>query len=177
MNSCFFFNNFRKNQRNVLDIFSRNCNGIIKYDKYQKARIKLTNIQLNKLKSPAKNKTETILRINKKKIEDEELPHELFLIIRQTTKIRNVFGNKMSTDIKRSKAQISKIVQSDRSFGSWLCNLVKKARTNIAIPLARDNLPGLVSHLAPTAINKFERKNKWERSYESRNKICFNYFK
>ena len=30
--------------------------------------------------------------------------------------------------------------------------------TNIAIPLARDNLPGLVSNLTPSAINKFERK-------------------
>ena len=69
------------------------------------------------------------------------MPYELFLIKRQTTKIRNVLANKMSTDIKRSKAQIYKTVQSDRSFGSWLCNLVKKALTNIAIPLARDNLP------------------------------------
>ena len=42
--------------------------------KYQDARIKLTNTQLNKLKSAAKNKTGTILRSNKKKVEDEELP-------------------------------------------------------------------------------------------------------
>ena len=42
---------------------------------YQEAIIKLTNTQLNKLKSPAKNKAGTILRLNKKKVEDEELPH------------------------------------------------------------------------------------------------------
>ena len=42
--------------------------------KYQDARIKLTNTQLSKLKSAAKNKTGTILRSNKKKVEDEELP-------------------------------------------------------------------------------------------------------
>ena len=42
---------------------------------YQIARVKLTNTQLNKLASAAKNKTGTILRINKKKFEDEELPH------------------------------------------------------------------------------------------------------
>ena len=30
--------------------------------------------------------------------------------------------------------------------------------TNIAIPLARDNLPGLVSNLNVNALNKFERK-------------------
>ena len=42
---------------------------------YQEAREKLTNTQLNKLKSKTKNKTRTILRINNKNIEDEELPH------------------------------------------------------------------------------------------------------
>ena len=37
-------------------------------------------------------------------------------------------------------------------------NLGKKAPRDIAITLARDNLPGLVSHLTSNAINKFERK-------------------
>ena len=46
--------------------------------KYQDARIKLTNTQLNKLKSAAKNKTGTILRSNKKKVEDEELYNNYF---------------------------------------------------------------------------------------------------
>ena len=80
-------------------------------------RVKLTNTQLNKLKSSAKNKTGTILRLNKKKFEDEELPHELFLTTRQTTKKRNAFANNISTDIKLSKAQISKIIQSGGCFG------------------------------------------------------------
>ena len=84
---------------------------------YQEARVKLTNTQLNKLKSAAKKKTGTILRSNKKNFEDEELPHELFLIRRQTAKIRNAFANNMSTDIKLSKAQISKIIQEGGSFG------------------------------------------------------------
>ena len=64
----------------------------------------------------------------------------------------------MSTDIKLSKTQISKIIQSGGSFGSWLGNLGKKVLTNIAILLARDNLPGLVSNLTSNAINKFNRK-------------------
>ena len=72
---------------------------------------KLTNIQLNKLKSAAKNKVGTILRLNKKKFEDGELPNELFLTTKQTTKLRNVFASNMSTDIKLSKAQISQMVQ------------------------------------------------------------------
>ena len=40
------------------------------------------------------------------------LPHELLLTTRQTTKLRNAIENHMSTDIKLSKAQISKIIQS-----------------------------------------------------------------
>ena len=64
----------------------------------------------------------------------------------------------MSTDIELSKAQISKITQSVGSFGSWLANLGKKTITNIAIPLARKNLSGLVSNLVSSAINKFDKK-------------------
>ena len=36
--------------------------------------------------------------------------------------------------MKLSKAQISKMIQSGGSFGSWLGNLGKKALTSIAIP-------------------------------------------
>ena len=42
---------------------------------YQEASVKLTNTRLNKLKAPAKNKTGTILRLNKKNFEDEKLSH------------------------------------------------------------------------------------------------------
>ena len=35
---------------------------------YQKVRVKLTNTQLNKIKSAAKRKLGTILRINNKKV-------------------------------------------------------------------------------------------------------------
>ena len=113
-------------------------------------KIKETRVKFSQgsviIKSAAKNKTRTILNLNKKNFGDEELPHELFLTTRQTTKMRNTFANNMSTDIKLSKAQISKIIQSGGFFGSWLGNLGKKALTIIAIPLARDNLPGLVSN-------------------------------
>ena len=40
------------------------------------------------------------------------LPHELLLTTRQKTKLRNAFNNNMSTDLKLSRAQISKIIQS-----------------------------------------------------------------
>ena len=60
--------------------------------------------------------------------------------------------------IKISKTQISKTIRSGGSFGSWLGNLGKKALTDVAIPLDRDNLPRLVCNLTSNAINKFERK-------------------
>ena len=86
------------------------------------------------------------------------MPHELYLTTRQTTKTRNALANNILTDIQLSKVQISKIIQSSGSFGSWLGNLGKKALTNIAIPLARDNLPRLASNLTSSAINKLGRK-------------------
>ena len=120
---------------------------------YQEAKVKLTNKQLKKLKSAAKYNT--ILRINQKNFEDEEFPHELFLTTRRTIKIRNFFVNNISRDIKLSKTQISKIIQSAGSFGSWLGNLKEKARTNIAILFRRDNLSELASNLTSDAVNKF----------------------
>ena len=86
------------------------------------------------------------------------MPQELFLSTRQRTKIRNVFANNMSTDIKLRKAQMSKIIQSGGSFNSWLGNLGKKTLINITIPLPKDNLPRLVSNLTSNAINEFEKK-------------------
>ena len=102
---------------------------------YQEVRLKLTKTELNKFKSPSKNKTEAILRINKKNFEDEELPHELFLTTRQITKIRDAFANNMSTDTKLSKTQICKIIQPRGSLGSWLANLCKNELTDVAIPI------------------------------------------
>ena len=86
------------------------------------------------------------------------MPYDLFLTTRHATKIRNAFANNMSTDIKLGKAQISNIIQSGGSFDFWLGNLGQIALTNVANPLARDNLSGLVSNLTLNGIHKFERK-------------------
>ena len=48
--------------------------------------------------------------MNARMFNRNNLPHELLLTTRQTTKLRNAIENKMSTDIKFSKAQISKII-------------------------------------------------------------------
>ena len=86
------------------------------------------------------------------------MPHELFLTTKQTTKIGNAFANNISTDLRLSKAQISKIIQSVEHFGSGLSKLGKRALINIAIPLGRDNLSGLVRNLTSNVVNKFEGK-------------------
>ena len=80
------------------------------------------------------------------------------------TKIRKAFANNRWTDIKFIKAQVSTILHSRRSFDSRLANLGKKALANIAIPLAIDNLPRLVTNLISSAINKFDRKISGKRT-------------
>ena len=51
---------------------------------------------------------------------------------------------------------MSKIVQSDGSFGFQLGNLGKKALS--IVDITRNNLPGLVSNIASNAKNNLERK-------------------
>ena len=70
----------------------------------------------------------------------------------------------MSTDIKLSKAQRSKLLQSSGSYVSWLTNSGQKPLTNVAITFGRYNLAGLVSNLLSNAINKFERKISGKRA-------------
>ena len=78
--------------------------------KYSKVNVKLLDTQLKKLKTAVKDKTGTTLRMSLKMFPEDELPHELLLITRQKTKLRNAFNNNMLTDLKLSRAQISKIV-------------------------------------------------------------------
>ena len=77
---------------------------------YNTVIAKLSNSQLNKLKSAVKNKQGATLRMNARMFSANNLPHELLLTTRQTTELRNAIENNMSTDIKLSKAQISKII-------------------------------------------------------------------
>ena len=79
---------------------------------YSKVNAKLTDTQLEKLKTAVKNNTGTTLRMSLRIFDGNDLPHELLLTIRQRVKLRNAFNNNMQTDIKLSKASISKIVQS-----------------------------------------------------------------
>ena len=78
---------------------------------YSKISVKLSDTQLKKLKTTVKDKTGRTLRMSLKMFAENDSPHEWLLTTRQKTKLRNAFNNNMSTDLKLSRAQISKIIQ------------------------------------------------------------------
>ena len=110
---------------------------------YTKVNVRLSNGQLKNLKDAVKNNTGTTLRISLKMFNGNNLPHELLLTTRQKTKIRNAFNNNMSTDLKLSKAQINKIIQSGGFLSKLLGPLLKTGSPlikNVIKPLAKNIL-------------------------------------
>ena len=108
--------------------------------------VKLSDTQLKKLATAAKDKAGTTLTMSLKMFNGNDLPHELFLTTRQKTRLRNAFNNNMSTDLKLSKAQISKIIQSGGFLGSLLSKL--------AGPLMKVAIPSAKKVLAPLGITE-----------------------
>ena len=86
-----------------------------------------------------------------------DLPHELLLATRQKTKLKNAFNNNMSTDLKLSKTQIFKILQSGGFLGSLL-NKLAGPLIKVAIPLAKHALAPLGITAAASAIDARIRK-------------------
>ena len=74
---------------------------------YNSLNVKLSNSQLNKLKSAIKSETEVVLRLSSNMIGDSDdkinFPHELLLTNRQVANLRKAFANYLSTDIELSK--------------------------------------------------------------------------
>ena len=62
---------------------------------YIKVNVKLTETQLEKLKTAVKDETGTTLRMNLRMFDGNDLPHELLLTTREKTKLRNAFNNNM----------------------------------------------------------------------------------
>ena len=125
---------------------------------YNTINAKLSDSQLNKLKSAVKIKQGT-LRMSARMFNGNNLPHELLLTTRQTTKLRNAIENNMVADIKLSKAQISKIIQSGGFLDKFLDPLLKTA-----LPLANSvikplGLLGLTA--ASSAIDAGVQKITW----------------
>ena len=109
---------------------------------YSNVNVKLSDSQLNKLKTAVKNKTRKTLRMNIKMFNGNNLPHELLLTAIQKAKLRNAFKNYMSTDIKLSKAQICKIFQSGGFLGSLLSKLAGPLM-KVVVTLAKNILAPL----------------------------------
>ena len=78
---------------------------------YNSLNVKLSNSQLNKLKSAIKNESKVVLRLSSNMIGDSDdkinFPHELLLTNRQLSSLRIAFADKSSTDIKLSIRRIS----------------------------------------------------------------------
>ena len=98
---------------------------------YSKVNVKLSDVQLKKLKTAVKNKTGTTLRMSLEMFNENDLPHKLLLSTKQKTKLRNGFNNNMSTDLKLSTALISKIIQSGRF-------LVRLLKVKAGLPLIKN---------------------------------------
>ena len=128
--------------------------------KYNKVNVKVSDTQLKKLKDAVKDNTGTTLRISSKIFDGNDLPHELLLTIRQKTKLRNVFNNNTSADIKVSKAQINKIIES----GGFLGSLLSKSAgplMKIAVPLAKNVWAPLGITAAASALDAGIQKKTW----------------
>ena len=69
-------------------------------------------------------------------IDGNDLPHELLLTTRQKTKLINAFNNNMSSDLKLSKATISKIIKSG-GFLRLLWSKLAGPLMKVAVPLAK----------------------------------------
>ena len=83
---------------------------------YNRVNVKLSPCQLNKLKSAIKNENDVVIRLSLNMISDSNdkgnFAHELLLTNRQISSIRKAFSNNSSVDVKFSKAQLSKMIQS-----------------------------------------------------------------
>ena len=123
---------------------------------YNSFNIKLSNSQLNKLKSAIKNETDVVLRISSGMVgnsnDNTNFPHKLLLTDRQVANIRKTFANDLSTDVKFSKTQLFKMSQS----GGFLGNLLSKLAgplMKVAMPLAKNVLAPLRLTAAMSAID------------------------
>ena len=127
---------------------------------YNSLNVKLSNSQLNKLKSSIKNETDVVLRISSKMSVIEMIIliflMNLLLTNRQVANIRKAFANHSSTDIKLSKTQLSKMIQSGGFLGKLLGPLLKTGLSlmkSVIKPLTKSVLIPLGLTAAASAAN------------------------
>ena len=114
---------------------------------YNSLNIKLSNSELDKLKSVIKNATEVFLRLSSNMISNSDdktnFLHKLLLTNGQVPILHKAFASNSSANIKLSKTQLSKIVQSGGFLGRRLRPLLKTGlplMKNIMKPLAKSVL-------------------------------------
>ena len=129
---------------------------------YNSLNVRLSNSQLNKLKSAIKTETDVVLRISSGMVgnsnDNTNFPHKLLLTDRQVANIRKAFANNLSTDVKFSKTQLSKMIQS----GGFLGNLLGKLAgpfMKVAMSLAKNILEPLGLTAAMSAIDGSIKRN------------------
>ena len=97
--------------------------------------------------------------MNIKMCNGNNLPHELLLTTRQKTKLGNAFKNNVSTDMKWSKAQTSKIIQSGGFLGSLLSKIAGPLK-KVAVPIAKNILTSLGIVAAVSAVDAGIQKKR-----------------
>ena len=90
--------------------------------------------------------------MNLKVLNGNALPQYLLLTTRQKTKLINAFNNNMSTDLKLSKAQIFKIIQSGGFLGSLLTKLAGSLM-KLTVSLPRNILAPLIITAVASALH------------------------
>ena len=127
---------------------------------YSKVNVELPDTQLKKLKTTFNDKTGATVRMSLKMFDGNDLPHELLFTTKRKTKLRNAFNNNMSTDLKFSRTQISKIIQSGGFLGSLLSKLPGSVM-KVVIPLAKNVLAPSGITAAASAIDAGIQINTW----------------
>ena len=127
---------------------------------YYSLNVKLSNSQLHKLKSAIKNETDVVLRLSSNMIgnsnDKTNFPYKLLLTNRQVANLHKAFANYSSTDIKLSKTQLSKIIQSGRFVGKLFGPLLKTGlplMKNVIQPLVKSVLTPLGLTVAASAAD------------------------
>ena len=97
---------------------------------YNILNVKLSNSQLNKLKSGIKNDTQVTINLSSNPVgesnDETNYPHKLSLINTQVSNINKAFPNELSANINFPKLQLSRMIELGR-FLSRLLGLLLKA--------------------------------------------------
>ena len=121
---------------------------------YNSLNVKLSNSQLNKLKS------DVVLRLSSNMISNSDdetnFPHKLLLTNRQVPNLCKAFANYLSADIKLSKTQLFNMIQSGGFFGRLLGPVLKTGlplMKSVIQPLAKSVLIPLELNAAASAAD------------------------